>query len=140
MSGPLFTCIALSGPALISWKVPSHSLEVSSSMKNTSPGPASYRTTVKSRVGPAAPTGPTANGVAEWNAYRPAASGAAAVPVIGTAVYSPGLPDTKDANGSLRSTRVEGLPVAKARDENVPCPTKSYSQPGFPLGKLPLST
>jgi hypothetical protein len=73
-SGPLFPCIAFSELALRTWKVPSHSLRVSSSSENTSPGPASYMTTVKSTVGPSAlPTGPTANGVADGKAYRPAA-------------------------------------------------------------------
>jgi hypothetical protein len=62
-------------------------------------------TTVKSAVGPsAAPTGPTANGVADGKAYRPAASGPAAVPLMGTPVYSSGVPGTKNANGLLRST------------------------------------
>src|ERR1022692_2132610 len=120
-------CIAFSELALFPWKVPSHSLKVSSSIENTSPGPASYMTTVKSTVGPSAPTGPTANGAADGNVYRPAASGAAAVPAIGTVVYSYAVFDTKDANGSLISTRVGGppVPVVKARDANVPCPTRS---------------
>jgi hypothetical protein len=42
----------------------------------------------------------TGQKVLDWPTVGPAASGAAAVPVIRTAVYSPGLPGTKDANGS----------------------------------------
>ena len=70
--GPLFTCIAFSELALFSWKVPSHSLEAVFVIENTSPGPASYMTTVKSPVGPSAPpTGPTANGVADGKVIAP---------------------------------------------------------------------
>src|SRR5580704_8316484 len=121
--------------------MPSHTLDSSSSNENSSPGPASYMITVKSTVGPPEPpTGPTANGVADGKVYRPAASGVDAVPAIGTARYSSGVPDTKDANGSLISAGVGGppVPVVKTSDANVPSPTKSYSQPEFPSGKLPL--
>ena len=79
-------------------------------------------TTVKSTVGPsAAATGPTANGVADRKLYRPAASGAAVVPAIGTAVYSSGVPDTKNANGSLISTGVGGPPAPVVNSSVAAC-------------------
>src|SRR5262249_23689172 len=138
---PLFMCIAFSELAFCFWKVPSHSLRASSLIENISPGPASYMTTVKSLVGPLAlPTGPTVNAVAEGKVNRLAAAGRDAVRVMGTAVYSSGVADTKNAKGSLISIKVGDPPVAvvKTSDANVACPTRSNSQPTFGIGQVPL--